>query len=92
MKSFFSIDKFKELIVLFILEFIMFFLIALLIDINNYQVAYWDWKSFVLTMFTLLVSSAIDREKYWNLATFLSVGAFQYLIWWIIFHFSGIVK
>jgi hypothetical protein len=48
MKNFLSIEKFKELRVLFILEIIMLLLLSMLISVNKFDINYWDWKAFTI--------------------------------------------
>lgn len=86
MKNFLSIDKFKELKVLFILEFILVFLLTMLISVNKPYINYWDWKAFVISVGTWVLYSLVDKEVYWNLATLLGTGSFMYLIWWFVFN------
>lgn len=86
MKEFFSIKSFKEIKVLFILEFIMGLLLAMLISINKSSINYWSWKAFLITIMTWLLSSALDKEKYWNLGTLIIAGSFLYLLWWFVFN------
>ncbi len=84
MKNFLSIEKFKELKVLFILEILMVLLLAMLISVNKFNVNYWDWRSFVISISIWTLSSILDKEKYLNLATLLATGVFMYMIWWFI--------
>ena len=85
MKKFLSVQKFKELRVLFFLELMMALLLATLVSTNDFgDINYWDWRAFLLSMATWSVSSAIDKE--WDLATLLGVGSFMYLLWWFAFN------
>lgn len=86
MKDFLSIEKFKELRFLFFLELLMGVLLATLISINKYQPKYWDWKAFAFTISVLSLSCLIDKKLYFNLATFLGVGSFLYLLAWFAFN------
>lgn len=86
MKDFLSIEKFKEVKVFLVLEICMSLLIIMLISVNNYNIIYWNWKAFMLSFFIWILSSIIDTEKYWNLATLIGVGFFMYLMWWYIFN------
>lgn len=86
MKNFLSIEKFKELRVLFILEIIMLLLLSMLISVNKFDINYWDWKAFTMSIGIWVLSSIIDKEKYCNLATLLGIGCFMYLLWWFVFN------
>lgn len=86
MKGFLSIEKFKELKVLFILEIIMALLLDMLIKRNDLDINYWNWKAFVVSIGIWTISSFVDRERYWNLATLIGTGSFMYLLWWFIFN------
>ena len=86
MKNFLSIEKFKELKVLFILEILMGLLLTMLISVNKFDINYWDWKAFVISIGIWVLSSIMDKEKYWNLATLLGTGSFMYLLWWFVFN------
>jgi hypothetical protein len=86
MKDFLSIEKFKELRVLFILEVLIAVLIAMLISVNKLDINYWDIKAFVIAIGIWTLSSIVDKQTYLNLATLLATGSFMYLIWWIIFN------
>lgn len=76
MKNFLSIEKFKELKLLFVLETIMALLIYMLISINNFHITYLNWKAFVISIFIWLISSFLDKKKYLNLATFIALVPF----------------
>lgn len=86
MKRFLSIEKFKELKTLFILEIIMALLLAVLIKRNGLDINYWNWKAFVVSIGIWTISSLLDNERYWNLATLIGTGSFMYLLWWFIFN------
>ena len=86
MKNFFSIEKFQELKVLFILEILMGLLLTMLISVNKFDINYWDWKAFILSIGIWSLSSIVDKEKCWNLATLLGTGSFMYLLWWFVFN------
>ena len=45
MKDFLSVQKFKEIKTLFILEFILALLISLLVHINSFDINYFYWKA-----------------------------------------------
>lgn len=86
MKKFLSIENFKELKVLFILEILIVLLLTMLISVNKFDINYWDWKAFVISIGIWSLSSIMDKEKYWNLATLLGTGSFMYLFWWFVFN------
>ncbi len=86
MKDFLSIEKFKELRFLFFLEFLASMILATLISVKGYQPQYWDWKAFAFTISVLSLSCLIDKKLYFNLATFLGVGSFLYLLAWFAFN------
>lgn len=84
MKNFFSIEKFKELQVLFILEIFMAWLLTILISLNKSEINYWDWRAFVISISLWGFCSIIDKKTYWNLATLLGIVVFLYLLWWFV--------
>jgi hypothetical protein len=86
MRNFLSIEKFRELRVLFILEFFMVLLLTMLISINKSNINYWDWKAFIISIGIWTLSSIVNKEEYLNLATLLGIGSFMYLIWWFVFN------
>jgi len=86
MKNFFSIEKFKELQVLFILEIFMVLLITMLISVNKSDINYWDWRAFAISVGLWGLCSIIDKKTYWNLATLLGIGVFLYVLWCFLFN------
>lgn len=86
MKKFLSIEKFKELKFLFILEFIMGLLLTMLISVNKFDINYWDWRAFTVSIGIWTLSSIVDKENSFNLATLLGIGSFMYLLWWFTFN------
>lgn len=86
MKQFLSIQKFKELQVLFYLEVVIASLLALLISINNFHPDYWDARAFSISFGIWILSSLLESERIFNLATLLAVGSFSYLIFWFVFN------
>lgn len=86
MKNFFSIEKFQELKVLFILEIIIGLLLTMLISVNKFDINYFNWKAFIISIGIWSLSSIFDKEKYWNLATLLGTGSVMYLLWWFVFN------
>lgn len=47
MKKFFSLQQFKDLKILFILEILMLFLISILIYVNKLNINFFDLKAFI---------------------------------------------
>jgi len=92
MKNFLSFKKFKEHKIMFILVSLIILLGLMLINANNLDVNYWDWRAFFLATVIWLISSAVDKDRYWNLAHMLGVNSFMYIVWWAIFKilFTGI--
>ena len=91
-KKFTSKEHFKNLKFLFILEFLILVMLILLSQTSEYQrfIELEDLKIFNLfallcTLFTYSISSLIDPEKYFNLATLISVGSFSYGCFWFMF-------
>lgn len=83
MKEFLSIEKFKQLKYLLILEALIFFLLIFLFkDINTNL---WDWRVFLIVITTWILCSLFDMKKYWNLATLLTMGSYMYLCFYFIF-------
>lgn len=81
MKKFLSIDKFKELMPLFIMEIIIGLLVTMLVTVNKIEMNYWDSRAFTLSIIIWVLSSIVDKEKSWNLATLLGIGSFMYFLW-----------
>lgn len=84
-KQFISLKHFKELKALFILEFIIIGLLILLCQTPTYQefitlnqLAIFNPFALLATIFAYSLSTCIDPEKYFNLATLISVGGFTY--------------
>lgn len=88
MKKFLSIEKFKEIRVLLILEIIMSLLLMLLIKINNINVIYFDYRPLLLTISVWTISSIIEKEKYFNLATLIGTGLIMYISFWLMFNIN----
>ena len=82
MKEFLSIEKFKELGALFIIEIIIAILASFLIHITNWSFNYFDWNALCILLFIWLLSSKLDKEKYFNLATLIGTGTFSYACFW----------
>lgn len=81
MKKFLSIDKFKELMPLFIIEIILGLLVTMIVTVNKIEMNYWDSRAFILSIIIWVLSSIADKEKSWNLATLLGIGSFMYFLW-----------
>ena len=88
MKKFLSIEKFKEISVLLILELIMFLLLMLLIKINNINVIYFDYRALLLSISVWVISSIIEKEKHFNLATLIGIGFITYITFWLMFNIN----
>lgn len=86
MKKFLSIEKFKDLKVLFRLEFLMALILIMLVSINKFDVNYFDWRPLLVAIGTWGLCSIINRDTYFNLATLLGAGSFTYMIFWFIFN------
>ena len=86
MKNFLSIEKFKELKILFVLEILILLMLTTLITVNKPNINYWDYRALLVSIIVWGFSSIVDKEKYWNLATLLGLGFFMYLSWWVIFN------
>lgn len=61
-------------------------LLTMLISVNKFDINYWDWKAFITSIGIWSLSSIVDKEKSWNLATLLGTGSFMYLLWWFVFN------
>ncbi len=86
MKKFLSVEKFKEIKVLLILELLMGLLLVMLISINKFDVDYFNWKPFVISIGIWILSSIIDKERHFNLATLLGTCTITYIIFWLMFN------
>ena len=84
MKNFLSIEKFKELKVLFILEFIILLLIIMLNSVQKIDVNYWNSLAFTISISIWVLSSIVDKKTYFNLAILLGTGSFMYFFWLIV--------
>jgi hypothetical protein len=91
-KQFISIEHFKELKSLFIIEFIILALLILLCQTPEYQkfitlnqLTIFNPFALLATIFAYCLSTCIDPEKYFNLATLISVGSFTYGCFWFMF-------
>jgi len=91
-KQFISIEHFKDLKVLFILEFLILGMLILLCQTPDYQkfitlnqLTIFNPFALLATIFSYCLSTCIDPEKYFNLATLISVGSFTYGCFWFMF-------
>ena len=91
-KQFISIEHFKELKSLFIIEILILVLMILLYQTPEYQkfitlnqLMIFNPFALLATIFTYCLISCIDPEKYFNLATLVSVGSFAYVCFWFMF-------
>lgn len=88
MKNFLSIEKFKELKVLFILEILIALLVYMLISVNKFHLNYFDWKAFVISISIWIISCIGDKKKYLNLAALIALVPFFYACFWAMFNIS----
>lgn len=86
MKKFFSLTKFKELSTLLVLSVIIALLLLLLIGQYPGEVNYWSWKAAGVTLMIWIITSVLESEKSFNLATFLGISPIIYLIFWVLFN------
>lgn len=84
MKNFLSIKNFKELKTLIVLELLMIFFLGILTFNSNLK--YFSWGSLITSISIWILSSLLDKEKYFNLLTMLVLGTFTYIIFWVIFN------
>lgn len=86
LNNFFSKHHFINLKVLFILEILMICLLFLLYYTNNpiNNLNYFNLNAFLISIFICTISSLLDYKKYFNLATFISMGFYTYLCFWFI--------
>ncbi len=85
LKKFLSVEYFKDLKALIIIEVVMILLLSLLITTPEYQsfiqkneIEFFNPFALGFTLLTYCISCAIDPEKYFNLATFIFVNLFTY--------------
>jgi len=86
MKQFFSLTYFKELKVLLILELLMLLDLTFLFYFNEVKLDLFSLPAFLITLSIWGLSSLIDREKYFNLATLIATGFITYLVFWFMFN------
>lgn len=96
MKQFLSIEKFKELTTLFILEIFMSALLYMLIKVNwqvfqkHFATQLFDWRAFTIVILVWALSSLADKERYFNLATLIGTGYFFYICFWFLLNILNI--
>lgn len=86
MKQFFSLTYFKELKVLLILELLMLLDLTFLLYINEVKLDLFSLPALLITLSIWGLSSLIDKEKYFNLATLIATGFMTYLVFWFMFN------
>jgi hypothetical protein len=84
-KGFFSSEKFEEIMPLLVFEGLLILLLVVLMYRNNLTMP-WSTSSFVLSLVVWGLSSVVDPERYFNLASLLGLIPFFYLLWWMAFH------
>lgn len=89
MKNFLSIENFKELKILFILEFIIIAL-SLVIPwtrelINT--VSLFNLNALIISFVIWILCSLLDSKSYFNLANLIASIIFIYGIFWFLFSF-----
>lgn len=85
MKEFLSKEKFNK--TLFISVGSIFFILYMIISINNIIIHYFDYRALLITLLIWGLSSLLDKKTYFNLATLIGPGLFMYMIWFIIFNY-----
>jgi hypothetical protein len=90
--NFFCKSHFKELKVLFILEFLILIIGTMLINtpsmrlfIESQNIKIFNIFAFLFTLFVYSLSCLVDPKKYFNLATMISTGIFFYGCFWFMF-------
>lgn len=87
MKQFFSLTYFKELKVLLILELLMLLDLTFLLYFNEVKLdLLFNLPALLITLSIWGLSSLIDKEKYFNLATLIATGFITYLVFWFMFN------
>ena len=92
LKHFFSLEFFKELKVLLILESILILMGWGLITTPSVQatiqeqgITPFNLFAFLTTLLVWVLSCAVDPKKYFNLATLIATGFICYLSFWFLF-------
>ena len=86
MKQFFSLTYFKELKVLLILELLMLLDLTFLLYFNEVKLDLFSLSALLTTLSIWGLSSLIDKEKYFNLATLIATGFMAYIVFWFMFN------
>ena len=92
LKHFFSLEFFKELKLLLILESILALIGCGLITTPSAQamiqeqgITPFNLFAFLTTLFIWVLSCVVDPKKYFNLATLIATGFMCYLSFWFMF-------
>lgn len=88
MKNFFSIEYLKQVWVILFLEMLMIMIGVSLINLNNLPVSFFNMNALIVAGSILLISSLLDRVKYFNFWTLFVFGNFIYICWWVIFELT----
>lgn len=97
-RQFISIENFKDLKILFILEFLILGMLILLCQTPEYQrfiisheLRIFNPFALLITFLTYSLSTLMDPQRYFNLATIISIGSFLYGCFWVMWElFSSI--
>jgi hypothetical protein len=91
-KQFLSVDHFKELKVIFFLEIIILVLLMGIVQdpgiqklILKLDLQIFNPFAFVISIVTWVISSYLDKERYFNLATLILNLTFLYGCYWSMF-------
>jgi hypothetical protein len=90
MKNFFSIKHLKEVGFLLFLESLMIVIGLTMIYRNDLPVSLFNLNALIISVVILLISSILYSIKYFNFWTFLSLGTFIYMGFWVIFELTKI--
>lgn len=90
MKNFFSVKYLKEVRILLFLESLLITSGLFLIYNSDLPVSLFNLNALIVSGVILLISSLLDSIKYFNFWTFLSVGTFIYICFWVIFELTKI--
>lgn len=92
MREFISIKYFKELKVLFILEFLILIFGTILMrtkEVDHFfeihDVSLFNLYALLISLFIWGLSSILDRKLYFNLATLIGTGFIIYGSFWFMF-------
>jgi len=97
MKNFISVEYFKELKILFILEFLIILFGSILLrtpgmveffEIND--VSLFNPYALLISLLIWGLSSLLDKKLYFNLATLLGTGFITYGSFWFMFEIMSI--